>query len=77
MVFLLKKTAGKLTGWVSYTWSRTLREFEEINNGDPFPARQDRIHDISIVANYQLSPKWNFGASWVYATGDAASFIWD
>ncbi|MEM6804366.1 MAG: TonB-dependent receptor [Bacteroidota bacterium] len=72
--FMLKKTTGKLTGWVSYTWSRTLREFEEINNGEPFSARQDRIHDVSIVASYQLSPKWNFGASWIYATGDAATF---
>jgi len=72
--FMLKKTAGKLTGWVSYTWSRTMREFDEINGGEPFSARQDRTHDVSVVAMYQPSPKWNFGATWVYNTGNAATF---
>lgn len=72
--FLLKKNYGKLTGWFGYTWSKTMRQFEKINNGDPFPARQDRRHDISVVAMYELSRKIKFSAAWVYYTGNAVTF---
>lgn len=72
--FYLKKTQGRLTGWVSYTLSRTLRQFDEINNGEEFPARQDRIHDFAIVAMYDLSPKVKVSANFVFNTGDAVTF---
>jgi len=72
--FYVKKTKGKLTGWVSYTLSRTLRQFDEINNGEGFPARQDRIHDFAIVALYNLSPTLKLSANWVFNTGDAVTF---
>jgi hypothetical protein len=71
---LLRKKTGKLTGWLSYTWSKTMRQFDEINDGNPFPARQDRTHDISIVGMYDLSKKWDVSASWVFYTGDAVTF---
>ncbi|MEM9849465.1 MAG: TonB-dependent receptor, partial [Bacteroidota bacterium] len=72
--FFVKKTKGKLTGWISYTLSRTLRQFDAINNGEEFPARQDRIHDIAIVALYDLSPRLKLSANWVFNTGDAVTF---
>lgn len=72
--FLLRKKTGNFTGWVSYTWSKTLREFDKINAGNPFPARQDRRHDISLVAMYDLNSKWDFSAAFVYYTGDAVTF---
>lgn len=72
--FLVRKKVGKFTGWVSYTWSRTLRQFDEINDGDVFPATQDRIHDVSVVAIYEPNPKWSFSTAFVYYTGDAATF---
>ncbi len=72
--FYLKKTRGKLTGWISYTLSRTLRQFDEINNGEKFSARQDRIHDISLVALYKLSPKLTLSGNFTYYTGDAVTF---
>lgn len=71
---LLKKTSGRLTGWVSYTLSRSLRTFDEINNGEEFSARQDRIHDISVVAMYKLNKKISLSGTWVYYTGDATTF---
>lgn len=71
--FLVRKKAGKLTGWVSYTLSRTLREFDQINEGEPFSARQDRIHDLSVVAMYDPSPKLSLSAAWVYSTGNAVT----
>ncbi|MEM6265487.1 MAG: TonB-dependent receptor [Bacteroidota bacterium] len=71
---LVRKKKGKLTGWVAYTLSRTLRQFDQINNGDEFPARQDRIHDISVVAMYEVSPKVTLTANFLYYTGDAVTF---
>jgi hypothetical protein len=72
--FLVKKISGNLSGWVSYTWSRTLQQIQGISNGDPYPASYDRPHDFSIVANYNLGKQISFGATWVYLTGQPITF---
>ncbi len=66
-----KKRKGALNGWIGYTWSRSERSFPEINEGAIFPAKFDRTHDISVVANYKLNPKWTFGGVFVFGTGNA------
>ena len=68
--FFLKKTMGKFTGWVGYTWSKTERDFEDINNGEIFPAKYDRRHDLSVVASYKLNKRWVFSGAFIYATGN-------
>jgi len=67
----LKKRTGKLNGWIGYTLSRTTRSFPEIEDGRPFPAKYDRTHDLSIVANYDFSKKWSVATTFVYGTGNA------
>ena len=69
--FFLKKRSGKLNGWIGYTWAKTMRQFEEINNGNPFPSRWDRRHDLNFVCNYQLNRRMDIGFVFVYATGNA------
>jgi len=71
---LAKKTQGKLTGWVGYTWSRTMREIDGINNGNPYPSSYDRTHDLSVVSNYELNKRWNFAANFIFATGNPATY---
>lgn len=71
---MFKKKYGKLTGWASYTISKTERKIDGINDGEWYNARQDRTHDFAIVANYQLNKKWNLSANWIYYTGDAVTF---
>jgi hypothetical protein len=66
----VKRSFGKLTGWIGYTWSKTERKFEDLNQGNPFPAKYDRRHDLSIVATYKLNDRWTFGSSFIYATGN-------
>jgi len=66
----LKKNSGKLNGWIGYTLSKTDRIFPDINDGAIFPATYDRRHDVSIVANYEISPKWELGGAFVYGTGN-------
>ena len=71
---LLKKRSGRLTGWVGYTLARTERKIEGINQGAYYPAKQDRTHEISIVAMYQLSRRWALSGTWIYYTGNAVTF---
>ncbi len=71
---LLKRNFGRLNGWISYTWSKTKRQFDEINNGNPYSARQDRTHDVSVVGMYDLTEKLKLSATWVYYTGNAVTF---
>jgi hypothetical protein len=70
----LKKKTGKLTGWISYTLSRTERQIEGISDGNWYAAKQDRTHDISIVAMYPLSSRWSLSGNFVYNTGNAVTF---
>jgi hypothetical protein len=69
-----KKTSGKFNGWISYTLSFTNREFADIDQGLPFPAKQDRRHELSVVGIYQLSPRLALSGTWVYNTGNAVTF---
>jgi hypothetical protein len=66
---MLKKTDGKLTGWISYTLSRTERTIAGINNGESYLPYQDRPHAINIVSSYQLKPRLQLAAAWTYSTG--------
>ncbi len=68
--FFVKKRIGKTTGWVGYTISKTTREFEDLNNGEPFSAKYDRIHDLSVTATHKLNDKWVLSAIFVYASGN-------
>lgn len=72
--FLLEKRKGKFTGWASYTLSKSERQFDEINRGEWFSARQDRTHDVSLVGTYQITPRVTLSGTWVYSTGDAVTF---
>ena len=66
---LLKKNSGTLTGWIAYTLSVSEREFEKISNGNPFPAKNDKPHELSIVAQYKPGKKWSFSSNFVYTSG--------
>ena len=68
---LLKKNNGKLTGWVAYTLSWSIREFEELNYGKPFYSRQDRRHDFEIVGIYKINKKIKLSANWIYTSGNS------
>lgn len=72
--FLIRKNIGNFTGWIAYTILKSERKFNEIENGNWYPARQDRRHDVAIVLNYELFRKFTFSTSWVYTTGDAVTF---
>lgn len=71
--FLVRKNAGKFTGWIGYTLSWTQQQFDDLNFGRKFFARYDRRHDVSIVLMYSPTKKINLSLAWVFATGNAVT----
>lgn len=69
MEFLLRKDAGRFTGWLSYTLSWSWRQFDEINGGKWFHARYDRRHNGAVVMQYALSKRLALSAVWEFISG--------
>ena len=72
---MIKKPAGKLNGWLSYTYSRTfLRQNDSriarpINGGDWYPTEYDRPHDLKFVGNYKFTRRYSISLNVDYSTG--------
>ncbi len=67
--FFLNKQKGSFTGWIGYTLSWSVRQFDELNSGKVFHSRYDRRNDLSIVLTYSLFKNFNAGLTWVFASG--------
>ncbi len=72
--FYINKARGKFTGWIGYSLSWTWRKFPLLNDGNKYPAKYDRRHDLSVVGIYELTPKWKLSGVFVYATGNATTY---
>jgi hypothetical protein len=72
---LLKKTSGKLNGWISYTYSRSFVQTqgifssETINRGEYYPSNFDKPHALNVITNYKFSHRLNVSATFTYSTG--------
>jgi len=70
----VKKSAGKLTGWVSYTLSRSERKVVGINNNDWYANRFDRKHNLAVVAQYKINNRLEFAANFIFSSGTPTTF---
>lgn len=70
----LKKKHGRLNGWIGYTLSRSEKKIDKINDNKWYAANQDRTHDLSVVAIYELNKRWTISGTWVYASGNPMTF---
>jgi hypothetical protein len=66
---MIRKPDGRLSGWISYSYSRSERKIEDIQEKDWYPSPYDRPHDLSIVAMYDLTSRIDISANWTYKTG--------
>jgi outer membrane receptor for ferrienterochelin and colicin len=66
--FLAQKKSGTFNGWASYTLAKVEYKIFPFNNGEAYPADQDRRHELKLVGNYGFG-KWNLAATWVLASG--------
>ncbi len=65
----LQKNKGRLTGFASYTLSKTDLDIPGVNRGQAFPANYDRRHVGNVMANYSLDDRWSIGSTFTYSTG--------
>lgn len=68
-----RKNTKKLQIWLGYTFSRTYRQFDELNNGKEYSYKYDRTHDIALSIIYNLNKNISISANWVYGTGNAVT----
>ncbi|HEV7382394.1 MAG TPA: carboxypeptidase-like regulatory domain-containing protein [Dyadobacter sp.] len=66
----IHKRSGKLTGWTGYTWSKTVYQFEKLNDGKAFYPTHDRRHQLSLVGAYKKSDRVKFAGNFVFSTGN-------
>jgi hypothetical protein len=72
---MVKKKAGKFTGWMSYAYSRSFVQVnallleEQINRGNVYPSNYDRPHSFNYVSNLRMNRRLSFSANFVYTTG--------
>ncbi len=72
---LIKKLSGKLNGWMSYTWSRTLIKMDDptagelINKGQYYPTNYDKPHDVTVAGNYRFNQRFSLSINSTYSTG--------
>lgn len=78
---MFRKNEGKLTGWISYTLSKSQQQTPGrtsletgINNGEWYNSLHDKTHNIAITSAYTLSKKWSFGANFALQTGQPVTF---
>lgn len=73
--FLIKKTEGKLNGWMSYTYSRTFLKQDDpyagefINGGRYYPANYDKPHSFNFNGNYRFTHRYSVSFDISYSTG--------
>ena len=77
---LLKKQSGKLSGWLSYTYARSLlraqseHSVEQINSGEFYPSNYDKPHSVVLISNYKINRRINIALNVNYSTGRPATF---
>lgn len=72
---LIRKRMGRLNGWISYTYSRTLLRMDDpsqgmiVNRGEFYPSGYDKPHDITVVGNYRVNRRFSLSLNMIYNTG--------
>jgi len=78
---MLRKNEGQLTGWISYTLSKSQQQTPGrnasetgINNGEWYNSLYDKTHNVAVTGNYTLTKKWSFGANFALQTGQPVTY---
>jgi hypothetical protein len=78
--FMVRKSEGRFTGWISYTLSKAERRTpgvdggRGINNGAYYSTNYDKPHNVAITGNYTISEKWSISANFIYQSGRPATY---
>jgi hypothetical protein len=79
--FMFKKNEGNLTGWISYTLSKSEQQTPGrnsseigINNGKWYSSAYDKLHNLAVTSSYNLNKKWSFGANFILQSGQPVTY---
>lgn len=72
-LYFQKKT-GRLNGWVSYTLGRTELKVDGVNKGQWYDTRFNQLHNLKVAAFYDLTPRWQVSANFIYTSGTPTTF---
>lgn len=71
----IRKNHGPLTGWASYTYSRSMRhttspyKLDQINRNEFYPSPYDKPHNLVLNATWHLSRRWRVAGVFSASTG--------
>ncbi|MDR1414699.1 MAG: TonB-dependent receptor [Odoribacteraceae bacterium] len=74
MEWMARANDAPVTGWVSYTYSRSWRQAKGINGDAWYRSPYDKPHVVTVVANRDVSARWRVSANWIYATGHPVTY---
>jgi len=78
--FFLKRSVGKMDGWISYTYSRSIitvdggEDWNQINGGEAYPANFDIPNALNVVLNYHITRRVTFASILTYQTGKPVTY---
>jgi hypothetical protein len=67
----LQKKMGAFTGWIGYALGFVQAQFDSINFGTAFRPKYDRRHDFKVTALYAMNERWEFGATFIFQSGQS------
>ena len=71
---MLKYDFAKWSGWLGYTWSKSMYDIPEINGGKPYRSPLNHQHAVNFVLTYDFTPQWTASADWVFYSGSPTTF---
>jgi hypothetical protein len=67
---LLQRTEGKWQGHISYSYTKSFRQFDELNQGEIFPTRFDRTHSFNLYSSVDVWKRFTFSALFIASSGN-------
>ena len=67
-ITLMRRT-GSVTGWVSYTYSRSMRRFTDARYPGIYPSNHDRPHEVNAVVSWRINNHWSVSGTYVFCSG--------
>ena len=72
---MFEKLMGKTKGWISYTYAKSSRQFQNLTNGEVFPYKYDRLNTVNIIVTHSFSENINTSIAWVYGSGYPVTLV--
>jgi len=66
---MVVRRTGAISGWISYAYNRSSRQFDDPDYPSTYPSNHERPHEVNAVLNWRISRHWNIGGTFTYCSG--------